>query len=265
MRRSAAGGRRRALAATMLLAASWTGRLAAQAAVARPPVKAQGAMPVPFAVGERLEYDLKFGALKVGNGSMEVRDQADIRGVLSWHTVFSITGGIPLYRVNDRFESWFDVTTLTSRRFVQEIAEGNYLRTRRYEFFPERSMLRENGDPERPSVASPLDDGSFLYFVRTLPLELGKEYLVPRYFNPDANPVRIKVLRKETVVVPAGQFTTVVLQPSFKTKGIFSENGQAELWLTDDDRRIMVQLKTKLPFGSLNLYLRRIGGSLVKQ
>jgi hypothetical protein len=64
--------------------------------------------------------------------------------------------------------------------------------------------------------------------------------------------------------VPAGQFTTVVLQPSFKTKGIFSENGQAELWLTDDDRRIMVQLKTKLPFGSLNLYLRRIGGSLIK-
>jgi Protein of unknown function (DUF3108) len=41
-----------------------------------------------------------------------------------------------------------------------------------------------------------------------------------------------------------------------KTKGIFSENGHAEIWLSDDDNRIMLQLKSKLSFGSLNLYLK---------
>jgi hypothetical protein len=64
------------------------------------------------------------------------------------------------------------------------------------------------------------------------------------------------VLRKERIRVPAGSFDAIVIQPVIKTKGIFSENGHAEIWLSDDDRHIMLQLKSKLSFGSLNLYLK---------
>jgi hypothetical protein len=74
------------------------------------------ALAVPFMVGERLEYDVRFGSLKVGNGSMEVREITAVRGRPAWHTVFRIRGGIPLYRVNDTYESWFDVSTLNSLR-----------------------------------------------------------------------------------------------------------------------------------------------------
>lgn len=217
-----------------------------------------GAHPVPFSSGEKLEYDVKFGSLKVGGGSMEVREIAEIRGRTVWHTVFTIKGGIPLYRVNDTYESWFDVVTLNSLRYHQDIDEGSYERKRRYEIFPERGMMREEGKPEEPTVASPLDDGSFLYFVRTLPLEPGRTFEYSRYFKAQGNPVRIRVLRRESITVPAGTFNTVVLQPTFQTKGIFSQNGKAEVWITDDDRRIMVQMKSKLSFGSLNLYLRTI-------
>jgi hypothetical protein len=211
---------------------------------------------VPFSVGEKLEYDVKFGSMKVGSGSMEVRELAEVRGVTTWHTVFNITGGIPFYRVNDRYESWFDVTTLTSRRYHQDIDEGSYEPKRHYEFFNERGMYQENDKPEQPTVAMPLDDGSFLYYVRTIPLTVGEIYTFSRYFKPDANPVTIKVLRRETVKVPAGTFNTVVLQPTFRSKGLFSEGGRAEVWITDDDRRMMVQMKSKLSIGSINLFLR---------
>jgi len=56
--------------------------------------------------------------------------------------------------------------------------------------------------------------------------------------------------------VPAGTFNAIVIQPIIKTKGIFSEDGRAEVWLSDDDRKIMLQLKSHLSFGSLNLYLK---------
>ncbi|MBL0938069.1 MAG: DUF3108 domain-containing protein [Gemmatimonadaceae bacterium] len=219
------------------------------------------AAAVPFDVGERLEYDVRFGSLKVGNGSMEVKEITEVRGRPTWHTVFTIKGGIPLYRVNDVYESWFDVVTLNSLRYHQDVDEGNYERKRRYEIFPERGMLREGDRPEEPTVASPLDEGSFLYFVRTLPLEVGRTYEFSRYFKAQGNPVRIRVLRKERVSVPAGDFETVVLQPTFQTKGIFSENGKAEVWITDDSRRMMVQMKSKLSFGSLNLYLKSSAGT----
>lgn len=214
------------------------------------------ALPVPFFVGEKLEYDVKFGSLKVGKGSMEVHDITAVKGVPTWHTIFRIDGGIPFYRVKDRYESWFDTATLTTRRYYQDIDEGSYERKRRFEFFSERGMYQENDLPEQPTVASPLDDGSFLYFVRTIPLEVGKEYSFSRYFKPAANPVVIKVLRRDTIDVPAGRFITVVLQPTFRSKGLFSEDGKAEVWITDDKARMMVQLKTKLSIGSLNLYLK---------
>jgi hypothetical protein len=217
--------------------------------------------PVPFDVGERLDYDLKFGSLKVGNGSMEVREITQVRGRPAWHTTFRITGGFALYRVNDTYESWFDVTTLNSLRYHQDVDEGNYERKRRYEIYPERGMLKENDKPEESTVANPLDEGSFLYFVRTVPFEVGRTYEYERYFKHAGNPVRIRVLRRETVTVPGGTFETVVLQPTFQTKGIFSQNGKAEVWITDDDRRMMVQMKSKLSFGSLNLYLKRASGT----
>jgi hypothetical protein len=102
----------------------------------------------------------------------------------------------------------------------------------------------------------PLDDGSFLYFLRTIPLEVGKEYSFDRYFRPDRNPVRIQVLRRERIRVPAGTFDAVVIRPIIKARGVFSENGRAEVWLTDDSRRLMIQMKSHMRLGSLSLYLK---------
>ena len=57
-------------------------------------------------------------------------------------------------------------------------------------------------------------------------------------------------------VVAAGTFNTIVVQPIIKTKGLFSEGGQAELYFTDDDRRILVQLKSKVKvLKSLDMHL----------
>lgn len=211
---------------------------------------------VPFGVGEKLDYEVKFGPMSVGRGSMEVMAMDTIRGHETWHTVFRVKGGTFFYHVDDRFESWIDIRNFASLRHKQDINEGSKDRERYFEIFPNRATYIEDNKPEKPSVSEPLDDGSFLYFIRTVPLEVGKTYEFHRYFRPDRNPVRITVLRRERIKVPAGTFDAIVIRPSIKTKGIFSENGQAEVWLSEDDKRIMLQMKSKLSFGSLNLYLK---------
>ena len=231
----------------------------AVAALAAAPVaesRAQEEMEVPWDVGERTEYDVKFGPLKVGSGSMEVAGRETLRGEPVWHTVFRIKGGTFFYKVDDRMESWFTLDDLSTLRYIQDINEGRRDRTRNYELFPDRRVYTENEGAEQPSVSNPLDDGSFIYFIRTTPMEVGQTYEYQRYFKPDRNPVRVQVLRRERVTVPAGTFDAVVVRPIIKARGIFSENGQAELWFSDDERRIMLQMKSKLSFGSLNLYLK---------
>ncbi len=221
-------------------------------------------MRVPFVVGERFDYDVRFGTLKVGSGHMEVVGIETIRGRDTWHTAFWVQGGTFFYKVNDVLESWFDTETFSSLRFMQQLEEGSRDVERRFDIYPERGVFVETKEvkgkkkvgKEEKTVAQPLDDGSFLYFVRTLPLVVGETYSFNRYFRPDRNPVRIRVVRKERVTVPAGTFNAIVIQPVIKTKGIFSEDGHAEIWLSDDSRRMMLQLKSKLSFGSLNLYLK---------
>lgn len=211
--------------------------------------------PVPFGVGEKATYEVHFGKLRVGTGTMEVLGIEDVRSRPAWHTRFRIRGGIPFYRVDDVLESWIDREHFHALRFVQDLEEGGKVRERRFEIFPERQTYREGDQAEQPSVASPLDDGAFLYFVRTIPLEVGRTYDFDRYFRPDRNPVRVRVLGRETIRVPAGTFETIVIQPVIKARGIFSEQGEARIWLSNDSQRIMVQMKTKTRIGSLNLYL----------
>ncbi len=211
----------------------------------------------PWGVGERLEYDVRFGKLKVGSASMEVADVQEVRGHDTWHTVFQVHAGLKfVYRVDDTFESWVDRRTGNSLRFRKDQSEGHRDVEQIYDIFPERSTFMQEGDDSaRASVQNPLDDGSFLYFIRTIPLVVGQTYSFDRYFKPERNPVTIKVVRKERISVPAGEFDAIVVQPIINTPGIFSENGHAEVWLSDDKNRIMLQMKSGLSFGSINLYL----------
>ena len=161
-------------------------------------------MTVPWRVGERQEYDVKFGLLRAGRATLEVPAVVDVRSRPAYHAVFHVQGGAFFYKVNDTYETWMDTTTLASLRFYQTQLQGGKSRIKHYEIFPSREVYQDGDKPAEPSVAEPLDDGSFLYFVRTLPLRPGDEYTLDRYFKPDRNPVRIRVVRRERIKVPRG-------------------------------------------------------------
>jgi len=215
------------------------------------------AYATPFRVGERLTYQAKLNFLNAGTATMTVVGIDTIRGHTVYHTMFEVKGRVLFFHVDDHYESWFDTASLISLRHIQHIDETSYKANRTYEFYPERRVYVRNGT-EFPSVSEPLDEGSFVYFMRSVPLEIGKTYDFDRYYHLDRNPVRIEVVRRERITVPAGEFDALLLKPTIKSKGLFSENGQAEVWLADDSTRRVLRLKTKLPFGTLYLELKEI-------
>ena len=220
------------------------------------PAQGPAPRPLPFRIGEYHEYDLKFGAISVGSGSLSVLGPDTLRGREVLRLRYEINGGIPFFRVHDVMESWFDPAAMASLRFTQDLNEGPKHYSRHFDFYADELIVLERGKPRAPTVSAPLDDASFIFYVRTLALEVGQTLSFSRYFRPNANPVTIQVLRRETITVPAGAFNTIVVKPIIRTSGIFSEGGQAELWFTDDAEHTLVQMKAKLSFGSLSLYLR---------
>ncbi len=211
---------------------------------------------VPFGVGERLLYDVKFGVVRVGEAELRVVGVDTVDGSPTYHIRYTIKGGLPFYKVDDEQESWLDVYGLFSRRFRQDLHEGSYRRNREYRFDVERRMYVRNDGETDTIPAEPLDEASFLYFVRTLPLEVGQRYEFHRYYRKDRNPVVLHVLRRDTVLVPAGRFPVIVVRPIIKAGGVYGEGGESEVFLTDDERRIVVHTRSEAKVGSLLLYLK---------
>jgi len=219
-----------------------------------------------FPVGERMEFSVSWGRVRLGEGSIEVEAIDSIDDRETYRVAMEAWGGPPFYRVQDRQVSWIRPQPLSSVRFEQRLSEGSYKRDTRYSFdldgmtydrhdIVDGEWRARNEETAVPILEGALDDVSFLFFARLLPLEVGQRYEFDRYFKESGNPVIIEVLRREEIRVPAGTFQTIVVRPIIQTGGAFGDGGEAELYLTDDDRRLIVRLKTSMAVGSGNLFL----------
>ncbi|MCZ6858127.1 MAG: DUF3108 domain-containing protein [Gemmatimonadetes bacterium] len=210
-----------------------------------------------FPVGEKLVYDAKaFGFIKLGRASMEVLPPDTVRSEATWHFRFLLDANlVGVYRMHDVFDSWVGVDDFHSRRYIQRKNEGGKQWTDEYEIYPDSGIYWQNGvDTAQTASANPIDDTAFFYFVRTVDLVPGDSLAFNNYFRPDRNPVIVKVLARDTIDVPAGRFATIVIQPIIKG-GMFDGNNNGRMWLTDDDRRLIVQMKTKIGFGVITMRL----------
>lgn len=215
---------------------------------------------VPFGPGERALYDVSLGMMSdVGDASMEIVGVEDVHGHPSYHLRLDLEGRVAFAKVDDRMESWLDVAELFSRRFHQDQDELHHERVRTFEFLPDSMLYRhvQSGETHALAHERPLDDVSFLYFARTLPLEPGKTYTLNRYYKASGNPVTFEVLRREVLEGEGGaEIPVVVVRPRIRTSGLFS-GGSAEAYFTDDWRRVLVRLTSRVPvLGRLTLNLK---------
>ena len=177
------------------------------------------------------------------------------------HFRFLLEGGNALYRLRDQMDSWTALENFSSLRFVQDHSEGGKERRNEYNVFPDSGFYMQSGiDTAMSTVEHPLDNAAFFYFVRTVDLVPGERYEFNNYFKPDRNPVIIEALARDTLDLPAGRFATVEVRLIIKGNGIFREAADSRLWLTDDDRRIVVQMKSRFSFATITLKLESTEG-----
>ncbi len=245
-----------ALLVLALLAAAGVGSLGAQDGVCTG--KIVRAVAVPFPVGERLSFNAKYGIFNVGNAAMEVMGIDTVHNVETVHIRFRISGGALWYHLDQTIESWVGRYDFRSRRFSSVQDERDKHREHRYEIFPDSGFYREVGrDTTFATVLEPLDDAAFLYWIRTVPLEVGKKYEYARYFRPDRNPVIIEVLGRERVGVAGKKWRAIVVRPKIpQGRGIFAEKSETRIWLSDDAQRLVLAIQSNFSFGQVTLKLK---------
>jgi len=219
---------------------------------------------VPFPVGERLTFKAYYGPFSIGNAAMEVMGIDTVHGVEAVHMRFHIAGGGLGYHLDQTMESWVGRYDFRSRRYSSVQDERDRHRERRYEIYPDSGFYREEGrDTTFATVAEPLDDGAFLYWIRTVPLEVGKKYEYARYFRPDRNPVIVEVLGRDKVSVAGKKWRALVVRPRIpQARGIFGEKSETRIWLSDDEQRVVLAIQSRFSFGQVTLKLKdyRVSG-----
>jgi hypothetical protein len=210
----------------------------------------------PFKVGETLRYTASLGYLPIGEASLAVTGTARERGAETF--VFSAAGegGPPGLGVSYQMTSWVGTEKFTSRRFYRRITQAGRTTDQRFIIIPDSGRVRQEGRPEVwGTTAEPLDELAFLYFLRTVPLEVGRSYAWSRYFHTGYNPIRVQVIGRETLSLPEGrQVPCLALR-------LTARNASTEVWLSDDARRLPVQLRGKLGFGEVTLRLSAVSGA----
>src|SRR5205085_9460381 len=102
----------------------------------------QPAVRLPFGVGERLEYQIRAGIAR-GSATLEIPAIDTVLGRPALQAVFTTRGGIPGFRINDRYDSWIDIKTVSTLRYKEDVHEAFYERRRDYHFFPEQRLYIE--------------------------------------------------------------------------------------------------------------------------
>ena len=211
-----------------------------------------------FNLGERLEFSVKYGKIPAGTAILELTDTTTYDNHLCYHVTSTASSNdfvSVFYRVRDTVETYLDVAGVFPRRFRKLLREGNYKMDRITEF-DQRKHLAITGNDTVPTYAFVQDPLSSLYFIRTQKLVPGKDILIDNHTDKKNYPLKVIVYRKERVEVPAGTFDCVVIEPVMRAQGIFQAKGRIWIWITDDEYKMPVMMKSEVYFlGSVSAQL----------
>lgn len=212
---------------------------------------------IPFRVGEQFIYSAQFNIVPAGTAELKILGHDSVNSIPVYHVQFEArTKGLAerIYKIRDRIDTWIDRENLFTHRQEKKIREGRY-RTRVASMIHyDQSIAITNDDTI--NVDTQLHDPySLFYYLRSIPLETGEILDFTAFDNNVLTEFQIKIAGKETVLVPAGTFPCVVVEPFREGKTLFKNQGDMKIWFSDDLRRIPVQIHIKLKYGSMNLQL----------
>ncbi|MBI2620272.1 MAG: DUF3108 domain-containing protein [Ignavibacteriales bacterium] len=220
-----------------------------------------------FGVGERLVFDVGYSFIVAGEAVMTIPKVDTVRGRPAYQILFTVNSTPSfswIFKVEDRYETIFDVEGLFPWRFVQKIREGKYRSDFEAEFDQINNVARAE-EKEYPIAPYTQDIVSAFYFARTIDytgMRPGQRTQLENFYKDTTYPLAIKFLGHQRIEVDAGTFDCIIVEPLIKEGGLFKAEGRIIIWMTNDERKIPVKVSTKVAIGSIDAELREYSGVL---
>ena len=223
------------------------------------------AVEQPFRVGESLKFSVQYGPIHAGSAYLEVPEITQVDGRSAYHLIARAESNAffsRFYKVKNLIESRWDSAGHFSLMYSEKRREGGTKAESEIRFNPVTNEARYS-DGQVYSVPPNVQDAlSAFYYTRFQALPVGGSVVFDYHASRRSQPLEVRVLGREEVHTPAGTFKCVAVEPILKAGGIFKNKGRLVIWLTDDARRVPVQMKSKVAIGSISVILQsaRFGG-----
>ena len=212
----------------------------------------------PIRAGESLRFSVQYGFIHAGSAWLEIPEVRRYQG----HDVYLLLARAEsnaffsrFYTVRERIESYWDRHGLYSRRYYENRREGKFRQQSDIVFDTSRNEAVYSDGRTFPVPARVQDALSAFYYFRTQALPLGGSIVFHYHASRKSQPLQVKVLGRERIQTPAGTFDCVAVEPTLKAGGIFKNSGRLVIWVTDDERRMPVLMKSKVAIGSISVLL----------
>jgi hypothetical protein len=212
----------------------------------------------PFTTSEKLVYDGGWGAVRAGFLVLTARPGAapgtyELAGRVATNDFVSA-----FYKVRDFVLARVDSVGLYPLFFEQHIREGKY-RDKRWTVYDHvKGRVFTYKSRDSALAVTPLSHNylSLLYHLRSLDFGPGDVFSIDCFVHEESHAIRFKALRRETIETPAGSFRCLKLRPTLVGEGRgFTKRDKMHIWVTDDEYKMPVLVKSKIAIGSLSAQL----------
>jgi hypothetical protein len=203
---------------------------------------------LPFAPGERLTYTGRVHVGVAGSGTIWVEGPADVRGTPTWVLHSDMQGKLGPIKATEKNTSWLDPMHMTALRYRSTLRHLFKRNEDVVEIFPQDHRWQSATGLEGATTGeAPLDELSFLFYLRTLPLNVDTTLTLARHFDVARNPTIVRVVGREDVEVGAGRFRAIVVEMRVRDARRYHGEGTIRIHLSDDRCRLLLRLESNVP------------------
>ena len=220
-----------------------------------------------YKAGEWFKFKMSYsGFLKAGNATLDLR-QKKLNGKDVFHVVGKgwTTGAIKwFFKVEDRYESYFDKETTAPYKFIRKINEGGHTRDIEINFNQDKHEATINNKKHntvetvktKPNVQDLVS--AFYYLRNNYDTKTIKKYDVVKlnmFFSGENYVFKLKFLGRETIKIKLNgtkvKINTMKFRPYVQAGRVFKEEESLTVWISDDENKIPLRIKADLAVGSL--------------
>lgn len=215
-----------------------------------------------FQVGEKLRYRVTYGFVDAGEAILEVKSttkKGNGRDLLHMRGTGRTLGGFnAFYQVHDVYESYVDKKGIFPWFFVRRVDEGGYKLSQDYTFKHDKQKVN-NGSGKEFNVPMAIQDMvSSFYYARTLDfknMKVGDVVEFKCFMDDEIWPLKIKFVGDEVIHIRKGKFNCKKFVPVVQKGRYFESENDVNFWVTNDENRIPILVRAKIPVGTVKLHL----------